>query len=61
MTRKDFETVALVLSWATRRHDLDKEEKQAITVLLKDNNPKFDEERFWKKVWNLQNGRIEND
>ncbi|MGN1217181.1 MAG: hypothetical protein ACI4TD_04310 [Phocaeicola sp.] len=61
MTRKDFETVALVLSWATRRHDLDKEEKQAITVLLKDNNPKFDEEMFWKKVWNLQNGRIEND
>ena len=58
MTRKDFETVALVLSWATIGHDLDKEEKESITLLLKDNNPKFDEERFWKRVWELQNGRV---
>ena len=52
MTRKDFEIIACILSYT------DIKDKKSITTLLKDTNPRFDENRFWEKVKNYQNGII---
>lgn len=52
MTRKDYEIIACILSYTEIRG------KDEITTLLQSTNPKFDKERFWKRVWELQNGRV---
>ena len=57
MTRKDFERIACIISWTTKGHDLTENDKLAINALLKETNPKFDKDRFWKAVWEYQNGR----
>lgn len=52
MTRKDFEIIACILSYTDIRS------KDEITTLLKSTNPNFNAERFWKRVNDLQNGRV---
>lgn len=52
MTRKDFELVACLLSYTEIK------DKDNITVLLKGTNPNFNEDRFWHRVWEYQNGRV---
>lgn len=44
MTKKDFEIIAQILS-CTKIQD-----KVTITKLLKSTNPRFDPEKFWKRV-----------
>ena len=44
MTRKDFEVIAKILA-CTKVQD-----KATINRLLKGTNPRFDEERFWKRA-----------
>lgn len=52
MTRKDFELIACLLSYTEIKN------KKEITTLLKSTNPNFNEERFWRRVWEYQNGRV---
>lgn len=51
MTRKDFERIACILSYTEIK------EKSYITALLRETNPNFNEERFWKAVEDYQNGK----
>jgi hypothetical protein len=51
MTRKDFERIACILSYT------DIKDEDSITMLLRETNPNFNKERFWKAVFEYQNGQ----